>query len=57
MGGVAQLGECLHGMQEVIGSIPFISTKANKVEYVFTFSRKVSIMSLYLLDVMIKGLR
>src|SRR3989338_6532602 len=26
-GGIAQLGERLHGMQEVNGSIPFISTK------------------------------
>ena len=26
-GGIAQLGERLHGMQEVIGSIPFTSTK------------------------------
>ena len=25
--GIAQLGERLHGMQEVIGSIPFTSTK------------------------------
>ena len=27
LGGIAQLGERLHGMQEVIGSIPFTSTK------------------------------
>ena len=27
IGGIAQLGERLHGMQEVIGSIPFTSTK------------------------------
>ena len=27
-GGIAQLGERLHGMQEVIGSIPFTSTKS-----------------------------
>ena len=26
-GGIAQLGERLHGMQEVSGSIPFTSTK------------------------------
>ena len=26
LGGVAQLGERLHGMQEAIGSIPFTST-------------------------------
>ena len=26
-GGIAQLGERLHGMQEVIGSIPLTSTK------------------------------
>ncbi len=33
-GGIAQLGERLHGMQEVIGSIPFTSTKVyfNMVE-------------------------
>ena len=30
-GGIAQLGERLHGMQEVIGSIPFTSTKVEKV--------------------------
>ena len=30
-GGIAQLGERLHGMQEVIGSIPFTSTKKNTV--------------------------
>ena len=29
-GGIAQLGERLHGMQEVIGSIPFTSTKKLK---------------------------
>ena len=28
-GGIAQLGERLHGMQEVIGSIPFTSTIEN----------------------------
>ncbi len=27
LGGIAQLVERLHGMQEVIGSIPFTSTK------------------------------
>ena len=27
IGGIAQLGERLHGMQEVSGSIPLISTK------------------------------
>jgi hypothetical protein len=27
-GGIAQLGERLHGMQEVSGSIPLISTKS-----------------------------
>ncbi|GAO73628.1 hypothetical protein CSE6_051_50650, partial [Comamonas sp. E6] len=31
-GGIAQLGERLHGMQEVIGSIPFTSTKINDGE-------------------------
>ena len=29
-GGIAQLGERLHGMQEVSGSIPLTSTKSNK---------------------------
>ena len=29
-GGIAQLGERLHGMQEVIGSIPFTSTKNSR---------------------------
>ena len=29
-GGIAQLGERLHGMQEVSGSIPLISTKIVK---------------------------
>ena len=29
IGGIAQLGERLHGMQEVIGSIPFTSTNKN----------------------------
>ena len=28
IGGIAQLGERLHGMQEVSGSIPLISTKS-----------------------------
>lgn len=26
-GGVAQLGECLNGIQEVVGSIPIVSTR------------------------------
>ena len=30
-GGIAQLGERLHGMQEVIGSIPFTSTKFHEI--------------------------
>ncbi len=30
-GGIAQLGERLHGMQEVSGSIPLTSTKENAV--------------------------
>ena len=29
LGGIAQLGERLHGMQEVSGSIPLISTKSS----------------------------
>jgi hypothetical protein len=29
-GGIAQLGERLHGMQEVSGSIPLTSTKVSK---------------------------
>ena len=31
-GGIAQLGERLHGMQEVSGSIPLTSTKAGVVQ-------------------------
>jgi hypothetical protein len=31
-GGIAQLGERLHGMQEVIGSIPFTSTTEGRSE-------------------------
>ena len=34
-GGVAHLGERLHGMQEVRGSIPLISTKNGSVELLF----------------------
>ena len=30
LGGIAQLGERLHGMQEVIGSSPIISTKCGR---------------------------
>ncbi len=37
-GGIAQLGERLHGMQEVIGSIPFTSTK-NVEKYLEIFGR------------------
>lgn len=29
-GGVAQLGECLNGIQEVVGSIPIVSTTKKK---------------------------
>ena len=39
-GGVAQLGERLNGIQEVIGSIPTVSTKNDKLYQklvVFTF--------------------
>ncbi len=32
MGGIAQLGERLHGMQEVSGSIPLTSTKFKFLE-------------------------
>jgi hypothetical protein len=32
-GGIAQLGERLHGMQEVIGSIPFTSTIKRAEEF------------------------
>jgi hypothetical protein len=32
-GGVAQLVERLHGMQEVVGSIPIASTKRSLFEY------------------------
>jgi hypothetical protein len=38
VGGIAQLGERLHGMQEVSGSIPLTSTiKAALVKWVFLF--------------------
>ena len=55
-GDVAQLGERLHGMQEVDGSIPFISTNLFndlavflKVSRVFTgFGTVISILSLYI---------
>jgi len=33
VGGIAQLGERLHGMQEVSGSIPLTSTSTNKEMY------------------------
>ena len=33
VGGIAQLGERLHGMQEVIGSIPFTSTNEIHVRH------------------------
>ena len=32
LGGIAQLGERLHGMQEVIGSIPFTSTTEEEIK-------------------------
>jgi hypothetical protein len=32
-GGLAQLGERLHGMQKVSGSIPLLSTKIPKVSF------------------------
>ncbi len=31
-GGIAQLGERLHGMQEVSGSIPLTSTSRKKIQ-------------------------
>ncbi len=31
-GGVAQLGECLNGIQEVVGSIPIVSTTKKSLE-------------------------
>lgn len=31
-GGVAQLGECLNGIQEVVGSIPIVSTRSKSLE-------------------------
>ena len=33
VGGIAQLGERLHGMQEVIGSIPFTSTISDEDQH------------------------
>ena len=40
-GGIAQLGERLHGMQEVSGSIPLISTKIldQKVRDLFLYEK------------------
>ena len=35
IGGIAQLGERLHGMQEVSGSIPLTSTKIAKISLRF----------------------
>ena len=35
VGGIAQLGERLHGMQEVSGSIPLTSTNLEKTEMIF----------------------
>ncbi len=32
LGGIAQLGERLNGIQEVSGSIPLISTKSREIE-------------------------
>ena len=40
-GGIAQMGERLNGIQEVIGSIPIISTKErHTLRCVFSFSLK-----------------
>ncbi|MBP2638133.1 MAG: hypothetical protein H6Q72_4040, partial [Firmicutes bacterium] len=36
IGGIAQLGERLNGIQEVSGSIPLISTRKHKACEVFT---------------------
>jgi hypothetical protein len=38
-GGIAQLGERLHGMQEVSGSIPLTSTKQSRVKAVSTLKK------------------
>lgn len=35
-GAIAQLGEHLHGMQEVSGSIPLSSTNKNQLRPIFT---------------------
>ncbi len=40
VGGIAQLGERLHGMQEVIGSSPIISTTVNNEQAEYTGMRK-----------------
>ena len=39
-GGIAQLGERLHGMQEVSGSIPLTSTKRERRQYKAVSSKK-----------------
>ena len=36
VGGIAQLGERLHGMQEVSGSIPLTSTNLEKTEMIYS---------------------
>ena len=38
-GGIAQLGERLHGMQEVSGSIPLTSTRISSVQVLTLSSR------------------
>ena len=36
VGGIAQLGERLHGMQEVSGSIPLTSTNLETTEMIYS---------------------
>ena len=43
-GGIAQLGERLHGMQEVSGSIPLTSTNSEVWQW-FCLSRDVTLRS------------
>ncbi len=40
-GGIAQLGERLHGMQEVSGSIPLISTNSSFFLFVFNLLKNL----------------
>jgi hypothetical protein len=42
-GGIAQLGERLHGMQEVSGSIPLTSTKATRFKPLTSSAKRFNV--------------